>query len=173
MIILLSTCSEKLSEEEFVSPVARIVGGCKILHYKEKLDFKKNDKLIICGTALKDNDYLENLKRFNYLKDIEIPVLGICSGMQILCMINGSALSKKTEIGLIDIRTTKPNKLFDGNFKAYSLHQNSVTLPKGFITIAKSRSIIQSVKHKEKEIYGVMFHPEVRNREMIEKFLTL
>lgn len=173
MIILLSTCSEKLSEEEFVKPVARIVGKCKIQHYREKLDLKKNDRLIICGTALKDNDYLENLKRFNYLKDIGIPVLGICSGMQILCLINGSKLSKKKEIGLIDIKTTMPNKLFSGNFSAYSLHQNSVTLPKGFTTIAKSKSIIHAVKHKEKEIYGIMFHPEVRNREMIEKFLTL
>ncbi len=173
MMILLSTCREKLSEEEFVNPVARIVGKCKIVHYKEKLDIKKSDRLIICGTALNDNDYLENLKKFSFLKNIEIPVLGICSGMQILCLINGSKLSKKTEIGLIDIKTIRQNKLFAGDFAAYSLHQNSVTLPKGFIAIAKSRNTIQAVKHKEKEIYGVMFHPEVRSREIIEKFLTL
>ena len=30
---------------------------------------------------------------------------------------------------------------------------------------------IQAVKHVGKEIYGVLFHPEVRNKEMILEFV--
>ena len=31
--------------------------------------------------------------------------------------------------------------------------------------------IPEAVKHKKKELYGVLFHPEVRQKEMIKKFV--
>jgi GMP synthase-like glutamine amidotransferase len=30
---------------------------------------------------------------------------------------------------------------------------------------------VQAIKHKQKDIFGVLFHPEVRNREIIERFV--
>ena len=43
-------------------------------------------------------------------------------------------------------------------------------LPKDFIKFTKSK-IPQAIKHKEKKIYGVLFHPEVRNKELILNFV--
>ena len=36
-VLIISTCNEKLSEREFVSPIVNIVNTdkCKILHYKQ------------------------------------------------------------------------------------------------------------------------------------------
>ena len=39
--------------------------------------------------------------------------------------------------------------------------------------LAESSKCIQAVKHKEKNIYGVLFHPEVRNQEILKKFIQL
>ena len=39
--------------------------------------------------------------------------------------------------------------------------------------MAVSDTGIQAVRHPEKPIFGVMFHPEVRNDEVVERFLAL
>ncbi len=56
------------------------------------------------------------------------------------------------------------------SFQAYSLHQNGISNLSEFYILAKSKDSIHVIKHKNKEIYGVVFHPEVRNRWVIEKF---
>jgi GMP synthase-like glutamine amidotransferase len=42
-----------------------------------------------------------------------------------------------------------------------------------FFVLAKSQKCVQAIQHKIKPLFGVMFHPEVRNPEIIEKFLNL
>ena len=39
--------------------------------------------------------------------------------------------------------------------------------------LATSENSIQAVKHVGKEIYGISFHPEVRNETVISNFLKL
>ena len=86
--LLISTCSEKLSEKEFVFPIAEIVKpeDYEVLHYTEctEKDISKASRIMICGTSLQDNSYLGDLNIFkNLLLGFEGPILGICSGMQI------------------------------------------------------------------------------------------
>jgi GMP synthase (glutamine-hydrolysing) len=174
MILILSTCKEKFSEEEFVRPIADIIkDSYEIRHYKEKIDYRKYKKIIICGTALKDNDYLENMVCFDFLRKTTLPVLGICSGMQVIGLIFGAKIKKKTEIGMISVKTVKENILFSGSFESYALHSNSLSDLNDFEVLAKSKDCVQAIKHKEKQLYGIMFHPEVRNKDIIEKFILL
>ena len=42
-----------------------------------------------------------------------------------------------------------------------------------FEIYCEGNSISQAVKHKEREIYGVLFHPEVRQKKMISSFVGL
>jgi GMP synthase (glutamine-hydrolysing) len=108
------------------------------------------------------------------LKNFESPILGICSGMQILTSIFGiSGLMDNVEIGMVEVKTLEPNKLFDGNFEAYNLHNFSVQDSDKFSVLAKSESCIQAVKHVSKEIYGISFHPEVRNEKIVSNFLLI
>ena len=172
MILVISTCADELSEEEFVKPIVKIVGDAEVKHYTGEIDFQKYSKIIICGTALRDNGYLNNIDNFLSLKNIDVPVLGICSGMQILCLIFGEKLVKNKEIGMTKIKTIKKNPLFLGEFGAYNLHGNGLESLDKFEVLAESGTSIQAIKHKQKEFYGIMFHPEVRNEKIIKNFLN-
>ena len=177
-ILIISTCSEKLSEREFVTPISKIVGATnqKILHYTEctEQNIFEFEKILICGTSLQDNSYQKDIDKFKIiLTNFEKPILGICSGMQIVCTIFGDKIIKNLEIGMVDIETLEKNSLCKGKFQAYSIHNNSVGNLVYFTILAQSETSIQVIKHKTKDIFGVSFHPEVRNESIIENFLSI
>jgi GMP synthase (glutamine-hydrolysing) len=177
-ILIISTCSEKLSEREFVTPISKIVGAAnqKILHYTEctEQNIFEFEKILICGTSLQDNSYQKDIDKFKIiLTNFEKPILGICSGMQIVCTIFGDKIIKNLEIGMVDIETLEKNSLCKGKFQAYSIHNNSVGNLVYFTILAQSETSIQVIKHKTKDIFGVSFHPEVRNESIIENFLSI
>ena len=58
-------------------------------------------------------------------------------------------------------------------YRIYCLHGNYVKFPKEFEVFAQSKNCAQAIKHKQKEIYGTLFHPEVRNYEMILNFCEI
>lgn len=177
MILLISTCKEKLHEEEFVRPIVNIVGkNTKIVHYTKLIPkhLREARKVIICGTALADFDYVQNLNKFSWIQDFDKPLFGICSGMQVLALVFGAKLKKKTAIGFETIHFTKPFLGKKDKIEVYQLHHNAVEKPpKSFDIYSTSKSVIQAIKHKTKPFYGVLFHPEVRNKDLIEHFISL
>lgn len=178
MILIISTCEEKIHEMEFVNPIENILKNKKIpfftKHYKEikEEDLNKSNKIIITGTSIKDNKFLKDISSFQWIKSIDKPILGICSGMQIILLIYKGKLGNKKEIGYYKENFTKEFLGMKGENEVYHLHNNYITLPKDFISYTKGK-VPQAVKHKEKEIYGVLFHPEVRNNILVEKFVEL
>ena len=180
MLLIINICKEKLHSYEFVKPIEDILKnkGLKFetKHYKEidEKNIKKYNRIIICGTSLKDFDYLipENLKKFGWIKICEKPVLGICGGMQIIGSVFGSKLKKKTEIGLYTEKFKKDFLGLSGEHEVYHLHNDYITLPENFDEFTLSK-IPQAIKHKSRQIYGILFHPEVRNTEIIKNFCEL
>ena len=128
-------------------------------------------QIILSGTALKDTATLSQPEKFDWLKETEKPVLGICAGMETIGVVFGCALIRCLEIGMTPISVVKENPFFSGDFKAYSLHSYCVEPSEDFEVLAKSAKCIQVIKHKNKPIYGVLFHPEVRNPELIKRFI--
>jgi GMP synthase-like glutamine amidotransferase len=181
MILVINICKEKLHYLEFVKPIEDILKKNKmeysIVNYKDIKEevIKKAKKIIICGTSLKDNDFIGNLKYFSWIKDKDKPVLGICGGMQIIGLIFGGAINYETEIGYYPEKFKQDFLGLNGNIQVYHLHNNYIDFSKlsEFIVFCSSGKISQAIKHKDKEIYGVLFHPEVRNKEMIVNFLKL
>ena len=176
-ILLISTCREKLSECEFVYPIAEILKSFEydIVNYKDlgnslALNY---DKIIICGTSLQDNDYLNYLDNFKKLKDLNKPILGICSGFQIVCSMFNEKIIEQEEIGMMSVSTTQSNPLVSGDFQAYNMHNFSVADLTSFNVLAKSDKTVQLVSHKKQNIFGVSFHPEVRNEQIITNFLLV
>lgn len=193
MILIVNICAEKLHYYEFVKPIEDVLEskGVEYLvrHYS---DIKKGDlmnckKVIICGTSLKDNKFIEDINYFSFLRDVNFrkPVLGICGGMQILGLIGnlkkqvgdldirsdfGHVLKKKTEIGYFHEKFDKEFLGLIGDVEVYHLHNSYVEFGNEF-GIFSEGEIIQAVKHREKDVYGVLFHPEVRNKEMIGNFV--
>lgn len=177
MILVVDLCHEKdsLSSHEFVKPIARIAGKCTIKHYTEikKKDLENCGKIILCGTALRDNGYMENLESFGWVKETGKPVLGICAGMQVICRIFGAKLVRNKEIGMTKIKLIRENALFSSDLSVYELHGYALENLENFEILAKSGRYVQAVKHREKEIYGIMFHPEVRQEKIVENFVGL
>jgi GMP synthase (glutamine-hydrolysing) len=93
--------------------------------------------------------------------------------MQTIGLVLGSSLRRCVEIGMKRIETVKANALFSGSFDAYELHSLALRPSAEFDVLARSERCVQAVKHRKRGIYGVLFHPEVRNREIIERFVAL
>ena len=173
MILVINLNKYKLHDLEFINPVTDLLDNYKVVHYKnlKQGDLEKADKVIIAGTSLKDNDYLEEIEKFYWIKNFRKPILGICAGMQILALVNGAKLKKAEEIGQTEIKLLKKDFLIKNISKVYSLHQFSISLPKGFQKIAESKISMQAIK-KENH-YGLLFHPEVLNKNIIISFVNL
>ncbi len=186
-ILIISTCNLKIHELEFVRPIHDIIKyhnkknkitcEIKIINFKDIGNF--NDislykKVIITGTALKDNEFLNHIKKFEFIKKSNSSILGICAGFQIICLLFKSKIIKCQEIGFIDevIKINNDPILKDVNLNsAFGLHQNSASIPKEFKIIAKNKNSAQIIKNDK--IYAVLFHPEVRQKKMIENFFNL
>jgi len=179
-VLIINISKEKLHYYEFVKPIEDILKEKKIKfftkHYTKlnSLDVDKVDKIIICGTSLKDNDFIkdENLTKFKWIKTNEKPILGICGGMQIISLLYRGEMAKTQEIGFFIEEFNKEFLSIKGKQEVYHLHNNYVTLPKDFISYTKSK-IPQAIKRETREMYGVLFHPEVRNKELINRFLEI
>ena len=100
-----------------------------------------------------------------------MPILGICAGMQAIGMIFGSLLKPCKEIGMTEVETVKENYLFSSTFMAYELHNYGVEPSDMLEILAVSEKCIQGIKHKEEEIYGILFHPEARNKDIVTQFV--
>ena len=167
MILIINACADKLSEKEFVRPIAQLVKNSTVKKYSEVTDkdISSAEKIIITGTALKDFGYLKH--DWGWLKNCDKPVLGICAGMQVIAQAYGVPLEDFVTIGPRKAKTVKENKLVSGEFEAYFLHTKTAT---GFDILATTEGKPCMIKHPEKEIYGCIFHPEVMNEDIITKF---
>ena len=183
MILLIDLCYEKesLSRYEFVDPIkdcVRKAGSLyEVLHFSEvEGDGAEGyEKVILCGTALKDNVYAKHIESFSWIRECEVPILGICAGMQVIGSIFGGAIVPQPKIGLEQIEIITETRLLGPSrtIEGYHLHNYGVTLPEGFMIVAGTKDRIEAFKHQEKPVYGILFHPEVRNRWIIESFVQL
>jgi GMP synthase (glutamine-hydrolysing) len=178
ILVVDMNCKKKsLGFYEFVLPIASIIqelNGYVVEHYTELTqdELDQCDCIILSGTPLKDNATLNRLENFEWIKTSEKPILGICAGMQTLGLIFGLNLITCFDIGIRKITTLTENLLFSSKFNAYALHNFSVEPSNDFEVLAESAQCIEAIKHKQRNVYGVLFHPEVRNKEILERFVN-
>ena len=174
MILIINVCKEKLHYYEFVKPVEDVLKKNFVTkHYMEltEKDLEKCSHVIICGTSIKDNQFLEDIDKFSWVKDFEKPFLGICAGFQILGAVYGGKVKNHLEIGFFHEGFKKPFLGFEEEVEVYHLHNNYMDFSKlKEFEVYSTSKISQAVKHLKKEHYGVLFHPEVRQKEMILNF---
>lgn len=109
---------------------------------------------------------------------LNVPILGICYGMQAITTYFGGAVdsSNKREFGNAEIYDCK-SQLFAGiidrtehgkNFiQVWMSHGDHITkMPEGFECIATSKSCpVAAIADESRHIYGVQFHPEVTHTQ--------
>jgi GMP synthase (glutamine-hydrolysing) len=95
----------------------------------------------------------------------EIPILGICLGHQIVSRVYGSVMYYSEERRWHTVEILLRDRILDGlpdNLLVWQNHAYAAAkVPEGFQLMARtSNTPIQMIKHSEKSIYGVQFHPE-------------
>jgi GMP synthase (glutamine-hydrolysing) len=111
--------------------------------------------------------------------DWDVPVLGVCYGLQLLAHteIPGSVeKAEKREYGrahlIIDNSADLLKNIEDGSVVWMSHGDHIHELPSSYEIIGHTANAdVAAVRHIEKEIYGVQFHPEVAHTECGKQLL--
>ncbi|OPY11807.1 MAG: GMP synthase (glutamine-hydrolyzing) [Syntrophus sp. PtaB.Bin001] len=114
--------------------------------------------------------------------DLNIPVLGICYGLQYMVDVLGGKViqSAKREYGFAELHITRREGIFSGvseDTRCWMSHGDTIDqLPAGFeITAATANTRVAAVEDPKRRFYGLQFHPEVvhtpEGKKMLENFL--
>ncbi|NIP29012.1 MAG: glutamine-hydrolyzing GMP synthase [Candidatus Dadabacteria bacterium] len=114
--------------------------------------------------------------------NLNIPILGICYGMQLLVHKLGGIVehSEKREFGPAQLKINIDEKLISNipkDSNVWMSHGDKVLeLPENYISLAHTDNTPYAViKNKDKDLYGIQFHPEVIHtdygKEILSNFL--
>ena len=182
---LLIINSAEPNVSEFAENIKRHISSeeatCTIIDYAETLSFGLNefDAIIISGSPQGDDIVEHHQPYFQWIKEFEKPVLGICAGHHVTAFMHGAKYLRRIEAesGKTKIQVIQDDLLFKNlpnPFTTYQMHNDSVTLPVGFIHLAKSHTCFnQAMKHEKKPLYTLQFHPEYFNPEVIRNFIDI
>lgn len=96
----------------------------------------------------------------------EIPILGICYGMQVLVKHLGGKVESlsKRDLGISKMRIEKQsilNKDIIQDCDVHMAHFDHITeVPDSFDILARTNISIAMIENKTKDIYAVQYHPE-------------
>lgn len=137
------------------------------------------------GIILGGGPSIENIGNCKeIIQQMDVPILGICLGHQIIAEVfNGETKSAEIEsYAQIEINIIEESELFKDmgdSVKVWASHKDEVVkLPENFKILANSdKCSIEAMKHNEKPIYGIQFHPEVQHTphggEIFENFYRI
>lgn len=179
LILDLNEKKNSIFKMEFIEPICNILKEnnfiYEVKHFKEEYNPNHYTKIILSGVPLKDFSYESYISNFEWIETFNKPVLGICSGGQVIVKIFNGDILKKKEIGIIKLNKIQNDNILinlEDNFEAYSLHKKTFLTPNGFDVLLENDSP-QLIKAKNKNIYACSFHPEIKNKIIIENFLKL
>ena len=157
----------------------------EIVPNKTPLSDIKADGLVLSGGAPRVGVDAEKMGMCGeYIDKAGVPILGICAGHQFMASHLGgkAAPSKVPEFGKTMVTVDDEDDIFKAlptEFVAWESHNDEVTqLPPGFVALAHSDNCtIQAMKHTEKPLIGLQFHPEVEHTdngyEMFQAFIDI
>lgn len=114
--------------------------------------------------------------------DLGVPVLGICYGIQLMGHLLGGRVAKSDhrEYGHGTLMIRKPGRLFarlPKKLRVWNSHGDRlIDLPPGFAAIGTTEnSELAVIEDRERNFYGIQFHPEVfhteRGVDVLKNFL--
>ena len=114
--------------------------------------------------------------------DLDVPILGICYGMQLACQILGAKIvpAARREYGRTNLSVLDNSDLLANlpeSITAWASHGDQIEDPgHDFVKLASTETCpFAAVRHKNKKFFGVQFHPEVshtpKGSQILENFL--
>ncbi len=146
----------------------------KINRINKRLNVKG---LILSGGPL--SVYEEDSPKFNpKILDLDLPILGLCYGHQLLAYIAGGVVkpAEKREYGITYVTVVRPIDVLEGlgpKEKVWMSHSDAVyRIPEDYEVLAYTENCpVAAFKHKSRPIYGLQWHPEVIHTENGMKML--
>ena len=151
----------------------------------EEIISKKPDKIIISGgpssvyAPEEKSKVSEAVVKAVFDKRIDVPLLGVCFGHQMVGHALGGIVEKgkSGEYGIAKITVDDNDLILNGlpnEFSAWVSHFDEVkSLPPDFIALAHSETCkIEAMRHRSRNIFSVQFHPEVWHTEHGEKIIN-
>jgi GMP synthase (glutamine-hydrolysing) len=146
--------------------------SCEIITYDQSVSWwqegKRPNAIVLSGGPL---SIAADTNHYSFYFDENIPLMGICYGMQIISKELGGKVEKGTsgEYGKANIHFINDHNI-DGckkDFNVWMSHFDHVSIPPNdFEVILESKNnFIAGIKHKSKAILGYQFHPEVDHTE--------
>ena len=169
-----------------ISEMLKSLGHETVVQVWDKIDqesLKAAKGIILSGspTYLSEVDHSPYFEHCKFLTESTVPVLGICFGHQVLGLLHGAEVFRGPAVReTIPIALLSTDPLFVGLGKETLMtedHTEGITIPKGFIHLATSDTYKnEGMKHKQKNIWGIQFHPEVsgtNGKNLLRNFCTL
>ena len=175
---------EKILIVDFGSQVTKLIGRNirELGVYSEIINVKDFQKIkefhLIKGIIFSGGPSSVTSKNYQTVSkkifDKNIPVLGICYGLQLIAKLFGGKIkpSKSTrEFGRAYLNKINNSQLTKNFFKkktsVWMSHEDAVIkIPKSFKIVASTKSSkLTIIENSKKRIYGVQFHPEVTHTE--------
>ncbi len=164
-LVFINAVNQELSLEKMPNVAAIILGGSGQFY------------------ASKDDQRAPHKKTLDFIDRVleaEIPLLGICYGMQMLCVKygskmvddkkyheNGSFLVEKLAAADSDPLLGKMPQEFFGQF---GHKEAAINIPDDLICLARSERVdCQAVRVKGKDAWGVLFHAELNYQHLRER----
>lgn len=125
------------------------------------------DALVLSG-----GPSMERIGKSTEYLDIDLPVLGICLGHQVIAKHYGGRIGEGSYGGFADVEVELLEndglfQGFDSELSTWASHADEVKeLPQNFVRTARSDVCgIEAMRHQEEPIYGIQWHPEVSHTE--------
>lgn len=158
---------------------------CEIVPYFyefEKLLARKPKGVILSGGPSSVYEDDAPCVPADFFEKLEVPVLGICYGMQLIAKeLKGTVSpSDKREYGHAKLKVlSKETRLFKelpDELDVWMSHGDHVTaLPSGFAQTATTGDVVTAIENSSRNVYAVQFHPEVTHspmgREVLRNFI--
>ncbi|MEK6962801.1 MAG: hypothetical protein AABX70_00125 [Nanoarchaeota archaeon] len=153
---LLEELEESLQEHE-VSKVA----------FQELTNAAGFDAVILSGgsslSVMKHED--EYKQELSLIRRSLVPMFGICLGFELISYAFGEKLSwlEAKRTGVMRVKKLLNDPIFKGvrNLDGFEAHRWGVKNVSKLIPLGVSKDGIEMVRHPERLIYGVQFHPEM------------
>ncbi len=134
----------------------------------EEIESRHPSGLILSGGPTMER--IGNCKQ--YATEMSLPILGICLGHQLIAEAFGGAVRKGTLGGYasVIVEICDHDEILAGmgsHIKTWASHADEVSrLPDDFVRLARSEIChVEAMRHINKPLYGVQWHPEVAHTQ--------
>ena len=136
---------------------------------KERIEAGKKPACIVLSGG--PQSVFEDKTDYSFIFDLNLPILGICYGMQLMAQYFGGEVERGTvaEYGHAKIHTVGDLKIehCPKEINVWMSHSDHVNeIPEGFNLLMESHNkLVAAIENRKSHLMGLQFHPEVDHSE--------